>query len=164
MDIVDPDTRSRMMRSVRQRDTAPEVRLRKVLHRLGLRYRLNRNDLPGTPDIVFPGAKCVVFLHGCFWHSHDCRYGTVPSTRRDFWEAKFSANRKRDAKVLLELVTAGWRVMTVWECALKTDTATVSAAEAVVDWVDSGAAVSSVPSEGGLREARRTLAMGRCTP
>lgn len=145
MDIVDPDTRSRMMRSVRQRDTAPEVRLRKVLHRFGLRYRLNRKDLPGTPDIVFPGTKCVVFVHGCFWHGHDCRYGTVPSTRRDFWEAKFSANRKRDARVLRDLVAAGWRVMTVWECALKTDIATASAAEAVIDWMHSGAAVSSVP-------------------
>ena len=145
MDIVDPETRSRMMRSVRQRDTTPEVRLRKALHKFGFRYRLNRKDLPGTPDIVFPGTKCVVFVHGCFWHGHDCRYGTVPSNRRDFWEAKFTANRKRDARVVQELVNAGWRVMTVWECALKTDVATVSAAKAVGEWLGSGVAVGSVP-------------------
>src|SRR5215469_11402594 len=121
MDIVDQSTRSRMMRSVRRKDTIPEVRLRKALHKLGLRFRLNRRDLPGTPDIVFPSHKCVVFVHGCFWHGHNCRFGTVPASRTDFWEAKFSANRKRDIRVGQALVAAGWRVMTVWECALKSD-------------------------------------------
>jgi DNA mismatch endonuclease, patch repair protein len=108
MDIVDQETRSRMMRSVRQRDTLPEVRLRRALHGLGLRYRLGRRDLPGSPDIVFPRFKAVVFVHGCFWHAHNCRFATVPTTRPEFWEAKFEANRQRDARVVRELVVAGW--------------------------------------------------------
>jgi len=134
-----------MMRSVRRRDTKPEVNLRRALHKLGLRYRLNRKDLPGTPDIVFPAMKSVVFVHGCFWHGHDCRFGTVPETRRDFWEAKFSANRTRDARVVAELLAAGWRVMTVWECALKSDKDVSEAARCVFSWLKAGTAVGTIP-------------------
>lgn len=138
MDVVDRDVRSRIMRSVRRKDTTPEVKLRRALHALGLRYRLNRCDLPGTPDIVFPAAKCAVFVHGCFWHHHDCRYGTVPANRRDFWESKFTANRQRDARVEQELACSGWRVMIVWECELKTDAATHAVAKAVAEWLRLG--------------------------
>lgn len=135
MDIVDQETRSRMMRSVRQRDTLPEVRLRRALHRLGFRYRLGRRDLPGSPDIVFPRFKAVVFVHGCFWHGHDCRFATVPKTRPEFWRAKFEANRQRDARVVRELAAAGWRVLTLWECALKSDQAARAAAVSVSSWL-----------------------------
>ena len=135
MDIVDQATRSRMMRSVRQRDTLPEVRLRRALHKLGFRYRLGRRDLPGSPDIVFPRFKAVVFVHGCFWHGHDCRFATVPKTRPEFWEAKFEANRQRDARVVRKLVAAGWRVLTLWECALKSDQAAQTAAVYVSSWL-----------------------------
>lgn len=149
MDIVDQSTRSRMMRSVRQRDTLPEVRLRRALHKLGFRYRLGRRDLPGSPDIVFPRFKAVVFVHGCFWHGHDCRFATVPKTRTDFWIAKFEANRRRDARVVRELEAAGWRVLTLWECALKSDQAAHASADRVADWLCRSLSYRAVDQEDG---------------
>lgn len=119
MDIVDVETRSRMMGSVRQRDTGPEMLLRRALHREGLRFRVNDPRLPGRPDLVFPKFRAVVFVHGCYWHRHGCRYSTMPATRTAFWLSKFEANRARDARVLSELGEAGWRTLVVWECALK---------------------------------------------
>ena len=118
MDTVDKKTRSRIMASVRQRDTGPEIMLRSALHRAGLRYRLHDRTLPGSPDLVFPRYNAVVFVHGCYWHSHGCYKSTVPKSRRDFWEAKFSANRERDRRKVALLRDAGWRVLTVWECVL----------------------------------------------
>lgn len=107
------------MASVRQRDTGPEMRLRKALHRLGMRYRLHDRKLPGSPDLVFQRFKAVVFVHGCFWHSHGCKYSSTPSNRREFWMEKFSTNKARDERNLKALLAGGWRVLTVWECALK---------------------------------------------
>src|SRR5437762_7061199 len=139
MDNVSPSIRSRIMASVPQRDTAPEVSLRRALHRLGLRYRLHDRRLPGRPDLVFARFHAVVFLHGCYWHAHGCRYSTSPATRKEFWEAKFSANRARDARVLAELRAAGWRTLVVWECALKPvrQGAVDVAARAVKAWLES---------------------------
>jgi len=119
MDTVDRKTRSKIMKSVPQKDTKPEMRLRKALHGLGFRYRLHDKRLPGSPDLVFPKHKIVIFVHGCFWHRHGCKQTTTPTTRKDFWEAKFKANAERDSKNVRELESAGWRVMTVWECELK---------------------------------------------
>ncbi len=119
MDTVDKATRSRIMASVRRRDTGPEILLRHSLHRLGFRYRLNCRNLPGSPDIVFPRLRTVIFVHGCFWHAHGCRETTVPSTRNRFWREKFRANKKRDKRKSGLLLAAGWRVLVVWECALK---------------------------------------------
>lgn len=119
MDTVDKATRSRIMALVGRRDTGPEMRLRLALHRMGFRYRLHDKRLPGSPDIVFPKFGAVVFVHGCFWHSHGCRYSTKPATRQKFWQDKFAANRKRDTRKTNELKVNGWRVLVVWECALK---------------------------------------------
>lgn len=119
MDTVDTATRSRIMSRVRQRNTEPETRLRSALHRLGLRYRLHVADLPGRPDLVFARFNAVVFVHGCFWHRHGCRYATMPTTRRRFWQKKFSDNQARDAANVDGLILGGWRVGIVWECALK---------------------------------------------
>jgi DNA mismatch endonuclease (patch repair protein) len=119
VDTVSKSVRSRIMASVRQRDTGPEMRLRKALHRLGLRYRLHVRKLPGSPDLVFPRFKSVVFVHGCFWHVHGCKYSTTPSARREFWTEKFAANKARDERNVNLLLADGWRVLTVWEGALK---------------------------------------------
>lgn len=119
MDTVSKTTRSRIMRSVRQKDTEPELRLRKILHRMGFRYRLHDKKLPGSPDLVFSKYKTVIFVHGCFWHRHGCKRTTMPATRKGFWQDKFSANIKRDKQNITDLKSAGWCVMVVWECQIK---------------------------------------------
>lgn len=139
MDTVDKATRSRIMASVRQRDTGPEIKLRRALHRLGFRYRLHCKTLPGSPDIVFPKYKAVIFVHGCFWHSHGCKYSTKPTTRQTFWQNKFAANKERDQRKIQELREAGWRVLVVWECAIKTNDAVLfrKSQKAVAKWLKS---------------------------
>ena len=118
-DVLTPEQRRLNMSRIRGRDTKPELLLRRGLHRLGFRFRLQRRDLPGRPDLVFPGRKAVVFAHGCFWHGHDCPLCRLPATRTEFWAAKIAGNRARDRRALDELRTAGWRVLVVWECALR---------------------------------------------
>ncbi len=119
-DKVSAETRSRIMASVRSKGTRPEMVVRRMLHRLGYRYRLHRSDLPGTPDLVFPSRNKVVFVNGCFWHSHsDCPRTRVPATNRGYWESKLDSNRKRDAKNVELLTKKGWSVATVWECQLR---------------------------------------------
>lgn len=105
------------MGRVRQRDTTPELRVRRALHAMGARFRLQRRDLPGTPDIVLPRRRLAIFVHGCFWHRHDgCRMASTPKTRVDFWSAKFARNVERDRDNVEKLEALGWRVATVWEC------------------------------------------------
>ena len=126
-DVFSEAKRSAVMRRVRGKDTSPEVRVRKVLTRLGARYRLHRADLPGKPDIVLPGRRLVLFVHGCFWHGHDCARGArVPKANRDYWLAKVGRNRARDLAAREALAALGWRVETIWECELK-DTPTLKA-------------------------------------
>lgn len=122
-DIVDKQTRSRMMAGIRGKDTKPELALRQALHARGFRFRLHAKNVHGRPDLVFPKHRAVIFVHGCFWHRHEgCRYTTSPSTRPEFWHAKFEANVARDSAVRATLLETGWRVAMVWECALrKTD-------------------------------------------
>lgn len=110
------------MSRIKGRDTGPEMRLRSLLHRAGFRFRLHPKELSGKPDIVLPKYHAVIFVHGCFWHRHDgCRNATTPSTRTDFWQAKFDGNVERDKRNRAALETAGWTVITVWECELKVD-------------------------------------------
>lgn len=123
-DVFDPAKRSAVMRRVKARDTTPERRVRKLLTALGARYRLHRKDLPGSPDIVLPGRRLTFFVHGCFWHGHDCPRGArVPKANRDYWLAKIGRNRTRDAAAASELQAQGWRVETVWECELRNEPA-----------------------------------------
>ena len=119
MDTVDRETRSRIMARVGQKNTGAEILLRKALHRIGLRYKLHDKALSGRPDIVLPRFKAVIFVHGCYWHSHGCYRSTAPKSRRAFWEEKFTTNRFRDKKNRNALTKEGWRVFTVWECALR---------------------------------------------
>ena len=119
-DKLDPERRSANMARVRGKDTGPEMRVRRVAHRMGLRYRLHRKDLPGKPDLVFPRYRLTVFVHGCFWHRHPgCARTSTPATRVDFWQTKFDANTARDARQQAALQAAGWRVLVLWECGLK---------------------------------------------
>lgn len=118
MDTVDAKTRSRIMASIRGKDTRPELRLRSLLHRSGLRFRLHAKDLPGKPDLVFPKYRAVIQVHGCFWHGHDCGRFKLPETHRAFWSGKISRNRERDAKSEEALLSADWRIGIIWECAL----------------------------------------------
>jgi DNA mismatch endonuclease (patch repair protein) len=123
-DVYPPQKRSAVMRQVKGRDTAPELKVRKLLTQLGARYRLHRADLPGKPDIVMPGRKLAIFVHGCFWHGHDCARGArVPKANRDYWVAKVGRNRARDEESRAALAAAGWRVETIWECDLKDEAA-----------------------------------------
>ena len=119
-DVYGPEKRSAVMRRVKGRDTAPELRVRKALTALGARYRLHRKDLPGNPDIVMAGRGLAIFVHGCFWHGHDCARGArVPQANRDYWLAKVGRNRARDVRTRDALEAQGWRVETIWECELK---------------------------------------------
>jgi DNA mismatch endonuclease (patch repair protein) len=119
-DIFSPDKRSAVMRAVRSRDTGPEMKLRKALFARGLRYRVNVKTLPGTPDLVFPKFRAVLFVHGCFWHGHVCKRGRrVPKQNAAYWRAKVARNRARDRTAIVALRKLGWRVKISWECYLK---------------------------------------------
>lgn len=116
MDRHTREQRRRNMQAVKSKNTWPELAVRKALFALGYRYRLHRRDLPGAPDIVFPGRKKVIFVHGCFWHGHNCRRGAAPKSRVEFWSDKLEKNRVRDRRNYEELARLGWRSSTVWEC------------------------------------------------
>jgi DNA mismatch endonuclease (patch repair protein) len=117
MDRITPERRSANMRAIRSKDTAPERAVRSLLHGMGYRYRLHSRGLPGRPDIVFPGRRAVVFVHGCFWHGHDgCRLAAKPKTRDEWWRAKIGTNKERDMRAEAALRHEGWSVRVVWEC------------------------------------------------
>ena len=121
-DTVTPEVRSAIMARIKSKGMKPEMRVRRLLHGMGYRYRLHRGDLPGRPDLVFPSRRKVVFVNGCFWHLHEgCERVRVPSSNRDYWVAKLNRNRERDIRNLALLEQAGWGVMTVWECELRQD-------------------------------------------
>ncbi len=107
------------MAGILAKNTKPEVKIRKALFQLGYRYKIHDNCLPGKPDLVFPKYHAVIFIHGCFWHAHDCHLFKWPSTRKEFWHIKITGNKDRDSKHLKTLISSKWRVMTIWECALK---------------------------------------------
>ena len=139
-DVVDSVTRSRMMSGIRGKDTKPELLLRRGLHRLGFRYRLHGRILPGKPDLVFQSLRAVIFVHGCFWHGHDCHLFKWPSSRSEFWKEKIDGNRRRDVASYEGLERDGWRVLTLWECAIKgrTSWAEGEIANAVAQWLTRG--------------------------
>ncbi len=110
--------RSENMRAIRGKDTQPELAVRSLVHRLGYRFRLHRKDLPGKPDLVFPARRKVIFVHGCFWHSHDCKSGLIPNTNREFWLPKLMRNKIRDANNLAALTERDWKALVIWQCEL----------------------------------------------
>ena len=139
-DVHDRATRSRNMAAVRGKDTKPELLIRRGLHGLGFRYRLQAKELPGKPDLVLPKYRAVILVHGCFWHGHDCPLFRLPATRQSFWEDKIAGNAARDAKALTELQALGWRAGVVWECALRGPARrdTESVLTALSGWIRSG--------------------------
>ncbi|MBB3835209.1 DNA mismatch endonuclease (patch repair protein) [Xanthomonas arboricola] len=120
MDRLTPERRSWLMSRVKSKDTKPELLVRRLVFRMGYRYRLHGKSLPGKPDLVFPSRHKVIFVHGCFWHGHEgCRLSRTPKTNADFWLAKLVANRERDARIITELDALGWTSLTVWQCELR---------------------------------------------
>lgn len=119
-DTFSPEKRSAIMRAVLSENTTPELVVRKIVHRLGFRFRLHRGDLPGKPDLVLPRLQKVIFVHGCFWHQHTCKRGNrTPKTRVEYWEKKLGGNRRRDRRNREKLKRLGWKVLIVWECQTK---------------------------------------------
>ncbi|MHA7852523.1 very short patch repair endonuclease [Roseovarius sp.] len=136
VDIVDRQTRSRMMAAIRGKDTKPEMVLRRALHSRGFRYRLHGKGLPGRPDLILAKHLAVIFVHGCFWHRHEgCRYATTPESRPQFWAEKFTENVRRDSAACNALLADGWRVATIWECALRKPPSVEKSAEVVEAWL-----------------------------
>lgn len=121
MDCLSREQRSRNMAAVKGKDTKPELRARSAIHKAGFRYALHRSDLPGKPDLVLPKHTTVVFVHGCFWHGHECAKGKRPATNTQFWEDKLSRNVKRDQKNQRSLIEKGWKVFVIWECTFEKD-------------------------------------------
>ena len=147
-DIVDSKRRSEFMAGIRGRDTAPELAVRRIAHRMGLRFRLDRKDLPGRPDLVFPRHRLVVFVHGCFWHRHEgCRYASTPKSRIAFWTEKFAANVARDARQEATLRALGWRILVIWECETRHKTAVERRLAALIE------------GEGSASERKSTLSL-----
>lgn len=144
-DVVNAATRSRMMSGIRGRNTRPEMVVRRALFASGFRFRLHRRDLPGAPDIVLPGKKVAVLVHGCFWHRHaGCRYSKLPATRPEFWKAKLDGNVERDARAVQALHAMGWRVLIVWECTIR-DRKTLSVLpEKLAAWIRSDASIGEI--------------------
>ena len=135
-----------MMSGIRGKDTRPEMTVRRGLHAMGFRYRLHAPDLPGRPDLVFPSLNAVVLVNGCFWHGHDCHLFKWPTSRADFWRQKIGRTRERDREARGELDAGGWRVLTIWECALKgrTRLRTADLLELVVEWLRSGSSSGEI--------------------
>ena len=141
-DVFSPEKRSAVMRAVKDRDTTPELAVRRILRAAGIGYRLGGRGLPGRPDLVMQGRRVAVFVHGCFWHGHDCARGArLPKANADYWSAKIGRNRARDLVTMAALETAGWRMVTVWECGMTA----AGFAERLVAEVRGQAATASAP-------------------
>ena len=146
-DVVSPESRSRMMSGIRGKDTKPEMIVRKALFAAGYRFRLHRKDLPGVPDIVLPIRRVAIFVHGCFWHMHaGCKYAKLPSTRPEFWNEKLSGNALRDQKARDALLSNGWRVLIVWECATRDAASLAGLTDSITHWIDGDSASGSISS------------------
>lgn len=147
VDFLDRAGRSRLMSRVRGKDTGPELRVRRTAHALGLRFRLQRRDLPGTPDLVFPSRRVAVLVHGCFWHRHTgCRLTTTPKTRLEYWRSKFAANVERDVRKASTLGELGWGIVVIWEC----ETRDLALLERII-----GERIASVPKVAERRSTTR---------
>jgi len=144
-DIVDKNTRSRMMSGIQGKNTKPELTIRNLLHKEGFRYRLYNKDLPGKPDLVLKKYKAVIFINGCFWHRHDCKLFKWPETRKEFWKEKLDKNAQNDSLNQKKLSDLGWRVCVVWECSIRgADKDPVAVKDRIVKWILSDSAFLEV--------------------
>jgi len=120
VDVLTPEQRKTCMSNIKGKNTKPEVLVRKIVHSMGYRFRLHRKDLPGKPDLVFPRYRKVIFVHGCYWHMHNCKYGRVtPATNAEFWKNKRMSNVERDKNIAKKLIDLGWNILIIWECETK---------------------------------------------
>jgi DNA mismatch endonuclease (patch repair protein) len=133
VDTRSPEQRRRIMQAVGTKNTGPEMKVRRILHALGLRFRLHRKDLPGKPDIVLPRHRKVIFVHGCFWHAHGCAKGQPPKSRSDYWLPKLARNVERDRTKKEHLESLGWKVLVVWQCEIKETEQLTARLQAFVD-------------------------------
>lgn len=149
MDTVDKETRSRIMSRNRHKDTGPELHLRSVLHRAGLRYKLYDKNLPGKPDLVLPRFRTAVFVHGCYWHSHGCNRSSIPKSHTDYWKTKLNRNKERDVRNIALLRELDWRAMIIWECSLvgKNAIEPNELAEFVCSWLHGSGKIVEVPEK-----------------
>ncbi|RUV57361.1 DNA mismatch endonuclease Vsr [Mesorhizobium sp. M1A.F.Ca.IN.022.02.1.1] len=157
VDVVDSATRSRMMAGIKGKNTKPEIAVRKALHAQGLRYRVHAKEVPGRPDLVLPKYRAAIFVHGCFWHGHDCELFRLPSTRTEFWAQKIESNRQRDAKVGAMLASAGWRELTIWECAFR-GAHKIGFDEVIqraIEWIKSRSAKAEIRGKDGARRPQQ---------
>lgn len=144
-DVVDPQTRSRMMSGIRAKNTSPELLIRKELYAHGFRYRLHDKTLPGNPDIILKKYQAVIFIHGCFWHRHQCHLFKWPKTRQDFWHKKLNGNYKSDQLNMKRLRSENWRVCIIWECAIREAKKDLSGlVETVIDWLASDKSIMEI--------------------
>jgi len=149
------EARSRMMAGIRQKNTAPELIVRKLLHSVGFRYRLHDRALPGTPDIVLPKYKTAIFVHGCFWHYHqNCSYSKIPASNSEFWKNKLEKNAKRDNEKIQLLISSNWRVIVIWGCRIKdkkaallTDLSEILKSQSKCSYYEIGASALGIPTE-----------------
>ncbi len=143
VDKITKEARSKLMSKIHSNNTGPEITVRRMLRSSGIGYRLHKPKLPGRPDIIMKGRKAVIFVHGCFWHQHDCRIANVPTSNTAYWVEKFKRNKERDQQNLLELRELGWRVLIVWECSLRKKNIEKAKME-ILDWIQSGSSYSQV--------------------
>lgn len=149
-----PMSRSEMMSRIGSRDTAPEMAIRRVLHRAGYRFRLQRKDLPGRPDLTLPKHQAVIFVHGCFWHGHEnCPDFRLPKTNEAFWKEKIARNIERDRRAVVDLGKLGWRVLVVWECATRTKKVEMTASE-IASWLHGHDFDGEIPRSGPPTELK----------
>lgn len=145
VDVVSPADRSRMMSGIQGKNTKPELTIRRMLFASGYRFRLHCRDLPGSPDVVMPGRKVAIFVHGCFWHMHQgCRFAKMPATRLEFWKVKLETNVERDVRAVENLRALGWRILCVWECATRDVQAAASLQAVMSAWIESDAQVGEI--------------------
>lgn len=144
-----------MMSGIKGKNSLPEMLVRKTLFAMGYRFRLHRRDLPGTPDIAMPGSKIAIFVHGCFWHMHrGCKYAKMPSTRTEFWTAKLRGNAERDQRAVDKLAEMGWRVLNVWECAMRDPEAASALPESLRQWINSGVNFGEISAQSLVADAK----------
>jgi DNA mismatch endonuclease (patch repair protein) len=161
MDRFTPKVRSQLMSRIGGRDTDPERVVRRVLRAAGYGYRLHREDLAGTPDIVMIGRRIAIFVHGCYWHRHEgCRNATIPRSNTAFWEMKFARNVERDRRIVDELRRLGWRVLTVWECATRKIDARASLALSLRAWIESCRSSGEIPEPLYVAPASSSVLLG----
>ena len=154
-DVVSPAKRSQMMSGISVKNSLPEMLVRKALFAMGYRYQLHRRDLPGTPDIVMPGRRIAIFVHGCFWHAHrECKYAKTPSTRTEFWTAKLQGNVDRDRRAAEKLAEMNWRVLNVWECSTRDPAAAEGVPDTLRAWINSGAATGEISAQSQTTQRR----------